>query len=132
MFGPLSEELLTAATSYRVEMLKIAQNCYLKASACDTEDNEEEWLHHYMLGKVAEKMDAPPREYLEHYKQAALFLHEDGAKYPRKITYIMSPPHLAVESLEVRMLLLTEWSMIIKGVFFCIRFSITGNFMFES
>ncbi len=66
---PLTDELHKAATNYRGEMLKIAQNCYRKASECETEDNEEEWLHHYMLGKVAEKMGQPPREYLEHYKQ---------------------------------------------------------------
>ena len=33
--------------------------------------------------------------------QAAMHLHEDYAKYPRKITYIYSPPHLACEALEV-------------------------------
>ncbi len=33
--------------------------------------------------------------------QAAEYLHEDCAKYPKKITYIYSPPHLACESLEV-------------------------------
>ena len=30
-----------------------------------------------------------------------MHLHEDSAKYPRKITYIYSPPHLACEALEV-------------------------------
>ena len=33
--------------------------------------------------------------------QAAIHLYEDCAKYPRKITYIYSPPHLACEALEV-------------------------------
>lgn len=33
--------------------------------------------------------------------QAAYHLHEDFAAYPKKINYVVSPPHLAVESLEV-------------------------------
>jgi hypothetical protein len=33
--------------------------------------------------------------------QAASFLHEDNATYPKKITYAYVAPHLAVEALEV-------------------------------
>lgn len=33
--------------------------------------------------------------------QAAIYLHEEGAKYPRKILYQHSPPHLSLEALEV-------------------------------
>ncbi|XP_013404378.1 calcineurin-binding protein cabin-1 [Lingula anatina] len=99
---PLNDEALQIAQSSKIEMLRIAQDCYTNASKCEAEDSEEElWLHHYMLGKVAEKMRKPPKDYLDHYKQAAIFLHEDKARYPKKINYIVSPPHLAVEALEV-------------------------------
>ena len=64
----LTAEMIEMAKGHRSEMLVIAKNCYLKASECDIEDKEE-WLHHYMLGKVAEKMAKPPGEYLEHYKK---------------------------------------------------------------
>ena len=70
---PLTPELLKAATSYRTEMLTIAQKCYREASECDSEDNEEEWLNQYMLGKVMEKLGRPPREYLKHYRQVGVF-----------------------------------------------------------
>ena len=42
---------------------------FRKAGECEVDENEEEWLHHYMLGKVAEKKGADPEEYLKHYKQ---------------------------------------------------------------
>ncbi len=66
---PLNDEVKTDATRYKTEMLKIAHNCYIKASECDSEEGEEEWLHHYMLGKVAEKLCKPPQEALEHYRK---------------------------------------------------------------
>ena len=65
----LSDDVKKLAATNKTEMLKIAHNCYVKASECETEESEEEWLHHYMLGKIAEKMCRPPNEYLEHYKQ---------------------------------------------------------------
>lgn len=99
---PLSDELFQIATASKKEMLLIAANCYKKANECETEGgHNEEWLHFYMMGKVCEKMRTPPCEYLEHYREAAEHLHEDYAAYPKKINYVVSPPHLAVESLEL-------------------------------
>ncbi|XP_064634995.1 calcineurin-binding protein cabin-1-like [Lineus longissimus] len=99
---PLNEENRKIAESSRDDMLKTAENCYIKAGECgDADEIEERWLHHYMLGKIAEKMHRHPRDYLEHYKESARFLYEDNARYPKKIHYIVSPPHLAVEALEV-------------------------------
>ncbi len=60
------------ASTNRSEMLSIAHSCYVKASECETEEREEEWLHHYMLGKIAEKMGKHPRVYLDHYKQVCV------------------------------------------------------------
>lgn len=54
-----------------------------------------------MLGKIAEKQKQPPGFYLFHYKQAGHFLHEEAARYPKKIHY-HNPPELAMEALEVR------------------------------
>ncbi|XP_064599840.1 calcineurin-binding protein cabin-1-like [Liolophura sinensis] len=98
---PLAEDMLDLAKACRSDMLQIAQNCYKKANNCECDGNEEEWLHHYMMGKVAEKQGKHPQVYLQHYRQAAIYTHEDKAVYPRKITYVVSPPHLAVEALEV-------------------------------
>jgi hypothetical protein len=33
--------------------------------------------------------------------QAAIYLHEEDAKYPKKINYNFTPPHLSLEALEV-------------------------------
>ncbi|KAL8594874.1 hypothetical protein ACOMHN_016115 [Nucella lapillus] len=101
LWFPLTPELLDIAMETRVEMLATARNCYWKASKCEAEGSEEEWLHHYMMGKVMEKQRAHPRLYLEHYKQAAIYLHEEEAKYPRKILYNFTSPHLSLEALEM-------------------------------
>ncbi|XP_076450993.1 uncharacterized protein LOC143286923 isoform X2 [Babylonia areolata] len=101
LWFPLTPEHLDIAMETRVEMLSTARNCYWKASKCEAEGSEEEWLHHYMMGKVMEKQRVHPRLYLEHYKQAAIYLHEEEAKYPRKIQYHSSPPHLSLEALEM-------------------------------
>ncbi|XP_052827464.1 calcineurin-binding protein cabin-1 [Octopus bimaculoides] len=99
---PLNDEMYQIATASNKEMLLIAANCYKKASECEMEGgHSEEWLYYYMMGKVCEKMRKPAHEYLEHYKEAAHHLHEDFAAYPKKINYVVSPPHLAVESLEL-------------------------------
>ena len=60
-----------SAATYKVAMLETAEHCYRMASECDGDDSGEEWLHHYMLGKIAEKLGAPPATSLEHYKQVS-------------------------------------------------------------
>ncbi|XP_050407932.1 calcineurin-binding protein cabin-1 [Patella vulgata] len=98
---PLEDELLEIVNASKREMLQTSHNCYWKASECEADGNEEEWLHHYMMGKVKEKKGAHPKDYLEHYRQAAIYLHEDEAVYPKRIVFSNSPPHLAIEALEV-------------------------------
>ncbi|KAK6191339.1 hypothetical protein SNE40_003056 [Patella caerulea] len=98
---PLEDELLDIVKASKCEMLQTSHNCYWKASECEADGNEEEWLHHYMMGKVKEKKGAHPKDYLEHYRQAAIYLHEDEAVYPKRIVFSNSPPHLAIEALEV-------------------------------
>lgn len=50
-------------------MLETASQCFQGASRCEGDAEEEEWLIHYMLGKIAEKHRRPPQEYLLLYKQ---------------------------------------------------------------
>lgn len=82
-------------------MLETARHCFTAAARCEGDGDEEEWLIHYMLGKVAEKQQQPPTVYLRHYRQAGHLLHEEAARYPKKIHY-HNPPELAMEALEVR------------------------------
>ena len=39
--------------------------------------------------------------YVHRVFQASLCLHEEGAVYPRRIQFVNSPPHLALEALEM-------------------------------
>ena len=80
-------------------MLETARHCFTSAARCEGDGDEEEWLIHYMLGKVAEKQQQPPPVYLRHYGQASHLLHEEAARYPKKIHY-HNPPELAMEALE--------------------------------
>lgn len=50
-------------------MLETAFLCFQGASSCEGDSDEEEWLIHYMLGKIAEKRKKPPVEYLQLYKK---------------------------------------------------------------
>lgn len=84
----------------RDSMLETARHCFTSAARCEGDGDEEEWLIHYMLGKVAEKQQQPPTVYLLHYRQAGHYLHEEAARYPKKIHY-HNPPELAMEALEV-------------------------------
>lgn len=84
----------------RASMLETARHCFTSAAHCEGDGDEEEWLIHYMLGKVAEKQQQPPTVYLLHYRQAGHYLHEEAARYPKKIHY-HNPPELAMEALEV-------------------------------
>ncbi|XP_018421411.1 PREDICTED: calcineurin-binding protein cabin-1 [Nanorana parkeri] len=93
-------ELVGQLKERRDSMLETAKQCFMSASRCEGEGDEEEWLIHYMLGKICEKQKAAPEQYLQHYKQAAHYLHEEAAHYPKKIHY-HNPPELAMEALEV-------------------------------
>lgn len=53
----------------RDSMLETASKCFQGASKCDGDSDEEEWLIHYMLGKIAEKRRQPPKDYLLLYKK---------------------------------------------------------------
>ena len=63
--------MLAVAKETRFKMLSTASTCYLRASGCEVEGGEEEWLHHYMMGKVLEKKRSHPCHYIEHYQQVS-------------------------------------------------------------
>ncbi|KYO31630.1 calcineurin-binding protein cabin-1 isoform E [Alligator mississippiensis] len=96
----LPPEVVQQMEERRDSMLETAKRCFTSASRCEGDGDEEEWLIHYMLGKIAEKQKQPPVVYLFHYKQAGYYLHEEAARYPKKIHY-HNPPELAMEALEV-------------------------------
>ncbi|KAG5840641.1 hypothetical protein ANANG_G00190890 [Anguilla anguilla] len=96
----LPPEMVKQMVERKHAMLDTSAQCFQGASRCEGDGDEEEWLIHYMLGKIAEKHKQPPREYLMLYKQAAHYLHEEAARYPRKIHY-HNPPELAMEALEL-------------------------------
>lgn len=65
---------------------------------CDSQD--ERWMHHYILGKIAEKNDDNSTLFMSHYLKAAEFLDSYGAKFPEHITYT-APQYYSIEVLEV-------------------------------
>ena len=104
----LSIELFERLEKERERMLDIAHDCFVAADKSwlvavekdNTEEQDERWLHHYMLGKIAEKRAKPFVEFIQHYQRAAELLEESSAAYPRKISY-NTPAHLSVEALEI-------------------------------
>ncbi|GLV33874.1 hypothetical protein CBL_11242 [Carabus blaptoides fortunei] len=100
----LSMEKFEALESQKEAMLDTAMECFTAANlawqAADPGEHDERWLHHYMLGKIAEKKKQDPTVYLEHYNKAAVLLYENKATYPLKINY-SNPQNLSVEALEI-------------------------------
>ncbi|KAJ7994185.1 hypothetical protein DPEC_G00263290 [Dallia pectoralis] len=96
----LPPEVVKQMEERRDSMLETSSQCFQGASRCEGDSDEEEWLIHYMKGKISEKQKLPPREYIQLYKQAAGYLHEEAARYPRKVHY-HNPPDLAMEALEL-------------------------------
>lgn len=79
------------------------QELYAKTRHCFESANtlchsEEVWLHYYMLGKIAEKVDS--LKALHYYTRADAQLFDEGASYPKKISY-HNTPELAYEAMEV-------------------------------
>ncbi|KAM8960713.1 calcineurin-binding protein cabin-1 [Pelodytes ibericus] len=96
----LPPDVVAQLKERRDSMLETAKQCFTSASRCEGDGDEEEWLIHYMLGKISEKQKLAPELFLQHYKQAGHYLHEEAARYPKKIHY-HNPPELAMEALEV-------------------------------
>ena len=81
----LDSDLQQIACESRQEMLQTAYNCYKNASECEDEESEE-WLTQYMMGKSVEKMMREPLEYLEHYRLVGMaHTVHDGEKCVEKM-----------------------------------------------
>lgn len=77
-------------------LYNLAKHCFKSANTlCQS---EEVWLQYYMLGKIYEKVDT--FRALDYYYRADAQLFNEGASYPRKISY-HNPPDLAYEAMEV-------------------------------
>ncbi|XP_075881739.1 calcineurin-binding protein cabin-1 isoform X2 [Nelusetta ayraudi] len=96
----LPAEVVQQMEERKDAMLQTSLQCFQSASRCECHSDEEEWLIHYMLGKIAEKRKQAPPDFLQLYQKAAHYLHEEAARYPRKIHY-HNPPDLAMEALEL-------------------------------
>nr|XP_049462674.1 calcineurin-binding protein cabin-1-like [Anopheles coluzzii] len=117
----LSMESFALVETHKERCLDIAFTCFNKVSLIKlcaagdgideqqqlqpNQDNgpnheDEIWLHHYMLGKIAEKKKEHPAVYLTHYLKSAKYLYECNATYPIKINH-SSPSQLAIEALEI-------------------------------
>ncbi|CAG7725832.1 unnamed protein product [Allacma fusca] len=91
-------------------LLKEAINCFeplaksyggVNGNSGDDDEQHELWIHHYLLGKVMEKLDhTNPEMFLNQYELAGKLIAEQGAPYPAKINFY-NPPELAVEALEI-------------------------------
>lgn len=68
----LPTELRQVAVGFRLEMLELAYMCYKSASQCVDEESEE-WLTDYMMGKCLEKMHKARKEYLNFYRQVSCY-----------------------------------------------------------
>lgn len=70
----LSPDIVEMLKNKKEEMLETAYHCFKTASEFKDENGvEEKWLHHYMLGKIAEKRYMKePKPYLSQYKQVIL------------------------------------------------------------
>lgn len=90
------------------QYLKITHDCFVKidnmkpvpASDESEGSDDEKWLYHYMLGKVAEKRKEAPNVVIEHYLKSADALYENNATYPFKISSV-NPQNLSLEALEI-------------------------------
>ncbi|XP_011308750.1 calcineurin-binding protein cabin-1 [Fopius arisanus] len=103
----LSMEKFAILESRKETTLEAADNCFQSANRiylANIEDEphqqDERWLYHYMLGKIAEKRNEDPPVFLEHYERASDLLYKNNAHYPKRIS-LKNANNSAVEALEV-------------------------------
>ncbi|XP_065224975.1 calcineurin-binding protein cabin-1-like isoform X2 [Planococcus citri] len=102
----LSLQMFDTVEKSKNGFLKTSSECFNSATEAwlelvkKEECQDERWLHHYMLGKIAEKNEEKPSVYLDHYLKAMKFLEQNGAEYPSRILY-SSPQYYSVEVLEI-------------------------------
>jgi len=84
----------------RKEMLRLAEKCFTQAKSLVRRAEGEPWLHSYMLGKTAERLEKSHKIFLDYYQLAAHQLYIANANYPKRIPY-HNPPGYSIESLEM-------------------------------
>lgn len=107
----LSPEKSNSLQIQKTFFLCVAIKCFEKGvqkldavgnnDALEVESLQEVWIHHYMLGKVTEKLEPDnPTKFLTQYETAGQLLHEQGASYPARLNF-NTAPDLSIESLEI-------------------------------
>lgn len=103
----LSMEKFAILEERKENTLEIAENCFVSANRiylANIDDSphmqDERWLYHYMLAKIAEKKNDDPPVFLEHYATASELLHKNNAHYPKRISH-KNAYYLSIEALEV-------------------------------
>nr|CAD7425235.1 unnamed protein product [Timema monikensis] len=99
----LSMEMFSRLESEKEEMLKLAVQCFTWANKvwwAHGVEQDERWLHHYMLGKVEEKQQDTPLQSLQQYSKALENLVANQAIFTRSVNYD-NPDHLSMEAVEV-------------------------------
>lgn len=82
------------------DQFKLNQSITEDSEKSKKSDDDEKWLYHYMLGKVAEKRKEAPNIVIDHYLTSAKYLYEHNATYPFKISF-SNPQNLSLEALEI-------------------------------
>ncbi|XP_063980045.1 calcineurin-binding protein cabin-1-like isoform X2 [Diachasmimorpha longicaudata] len=103
----LSMEKFAVLESRKEDTLEAAENCFQSANRIylaniddEPQLQDERWLYHYMLGKIAEKRNEDPPIFLERYERASELLYKNNAHYPKKIS-LKNANNSAIEALEV-------------------------------
>nr|XP_018916793.1 PREDICTED: calcineurin-binding protein cabin-1-like [Bemisia tabaci] len=103
----LSLELFATLEEVKEKMLQTSFDCFMSANSVynslileGNDMQDERWLHHFMLGKIAEKKEEPANVYIDHYLKSTELLHSSGAQYPTTVNY-SNPQFYAVEALEL-------------------------------
>jgi hypothetical protein len=98
-----SIDSLSSNDKKKVKAQSSKQHIQLSSAAHEEDESSgEEWLHHYMLGKIKEKQSEKFTliDCLKHYEQSQIYLDKSHACYLKKLTY-KTKDHLSVEANEV-------------------------------
>jgi len=106
--GP--EETRSSLLQRKKEMLHLTEEIF--SNALGMADSEA-WLHHYMLGKIAEKLRKSPQVYLEHYATVRQATLRCKNCWDICVFYTCLPTHATF------MLASTLWGSLPPSIVFC-------------
>ncbi|XP_057289691.1 calcineurin-binding protein cabin-1-like [Hydractinia symbiolongicarpus] len=93
-------QLLESYRTMQKQMLVLSEKCFTDALKAASLKEGERWLHYYMLGKIAEKLQKPASSYLDYYQKSLEELYQSGAHYLKRISY-HGPPEYSIEAVEL-------------------------------